>query len=212
MRSQTQNKPWLAWAAAPLGLAVALCLPANAAAQVTTDPDPAVVIQHPTPPPTGIVEPGQWTVTPMLGFGFGGNLENSPLALGMATAYNWTDRVSFEGELGYTRSATQGVVTPFDANVVTGSINALYHFAAENWAPYATVGLGFGHADTDLDPFEMGLDDTRTALMLNFGGGVKTRIGDRTNFRAGLRYFNGNDLVPDFWRPYVGLSFLVGRP
>jgi opacity protein-like surface antigen len=199
--------------AAPLALALALFSPAVASAQVTEPGQPQPVadpIQHPTPPPTGIVEPGIWTVTPMLGFAFGGNLENSPLNLGIATAYNWTPRVSFEGELHYTRSATQGVVAPFDAGVTTGGINALYHFAAEDWAPYATIGLGFGHANTDFQPgFEV--DANNTTLMVNFGGGVKTRIGDRTNFRAGLRYYNGNDLVPSFWRPYVGLTFLLGR-
>lgn len=199
--------------AAPLALAL-LFSPALASAQVT-EPAPAQPaaepIQHPTPPPVGIVESGAWTVTPLLGFGFGGNLENSPLAIGIATAYNWSPRVSFEGELGYTRSATQGVITPFDASVTTGSVNALYHFSAENWAPYATIGLGFGHANTDLTPLEMGIDANNTALMVNFGGGLKTRLGERVNLRTGMRYYNGNDLVPSFWRPYVGLTFSLGQ-
>jgi len=200
--------------AASLALALALAAPAWAQ---TTQPAPepdrtgdtAIQVQHPTPAPTGIVEAGTWTVTPLLGFGFGGNLENSPLAVGFATAYNWSPRVSFEGELGYARSATQGVLDPFDASVTTGSVNALYHFSAENWAPYATVGLGFGHANTNFSPFD-DVDASNTTLMVNFGGGVKTRIGDRTNLRIGMRYYNGNDLVPSFWRPYVGLTFLVG--
>jgi hypothetical protein len=202
--------------AAPLALALALFAPAAVSAQVTepgqqpVGQQPADPIQHPTPPPVGIVEAGTWTVTPMLGFAFGGNLENSPLNVGVATAYNWTPRVSFEGELHYTRSATQGVVSPFDAGVTTGGINALYHFSAEGWAPYAALGLGFGHANTDFAPgFEV--DANNTTLMVNFGGGVKTRLGDRTNFRAGLRYYNGHDLVPSFWRPYVGLTFLLGQ-
>jgi hypothetical protein len=198
--------------AAPLAFALALGTPAIAAAQVTepAPAQPAEPIQHPTPPPVGIVEPGAWTVTPMLGFGFGGNLENSPLNIGIATAYNWTTRVNFEGELHYTRSATQGVIDPFDAGITTGGINALYHFAAEGWAPYATVGLGFGHANTDFAP-GFDVDASNTTLMVNFGGGMKTRIGDRTNFRAGVRYYNGNDLVPSFWRPYVGLTFILGQ-
>jgi opacity protein-like surface antigen len=198
--------------AAPLALALALFSPALAYAQVTQPaPTAEPAVQHPTPPPTGIVEPGAWTVTPLLGFGFGGNLENSPLAIGIATAYNWSPRVSFEGELGYTRSATQGVITPFDASVTTGSVNALYHFSAENWAPYATIGLGFGHANTDLSPFDVGIDANNTTMMVNFGGGVKTSLGERVNLRTGMRYYNGNDLVPSFWRPYVGLTFTVGQ-
>lgn len=198
--------------AAPLALALTVFSPALASAQVTEPAEgPQALPQVQDTAPTGIVDPGTWTVTPMLGFGFGGNLENSPLALGVATAYNWTPRVSFEGELGYARSASQGVLTPFDANVTTGSVNALYHFSAENWAPYGTVGLGFGHATTDFSPAEFGVDPASTVLMVNFGGGVKTRIGDRVNFRTGVRYYNGNDLVPSFWRPYVGLTFSLGQ-
>jgi len=196
--------------AAPLALAVALFTPAPAFAQVTAEADEdrvTIQAQHPTPPPTGIVEQGAWTVTPMLGFGFGGNLENSPLALGFATAYNWTPRVSVEGELGYARSARQGVIDPFTSGITTGNINALYHFSTENWAPYATVGLGFGHASDAPDL----IDASRTTMMLNFGGGVKTAIGERTNLRIGARYYNGNDFVPSFWRPYVGLTFAVGQ-
>jgi opacity protein-like surface antigen len=215
--------------AAPLACALMLS-PAPAFAQVTGDDqqaqapaqdpqtqapvqvereDDAVTmrVQHPTPPPTGIVETGAWTVTPMLGFGFGGNLENSPMALGVAAAYNWTPRVSFEGELGYARSARQGVIDPFTSGVTTGNVNALYHFSANNWAPYATVGLGFGHATNT--PF--GVDASNTALMLNFGGGLQTSLGENVNLRTGVRYYNGNDFVPSFWRPYVGLNFIVGR-
>lgn len=206
--------------AAPLALALTVFTPVLSSAQVTQperQPEPTgttgqvTVTQPTTAAPTGIVDQGVWTVTPMLGFGFGGNLENSPLALGVATAYNWTPRISLEGELGYARSATQGVLTPFDAGITTGSINALYHFAAENYAPYATVGLGFGHANTDFSPAEFGVDPASTVLMVNFGGGFKTRIADNLNLRTGVRYYNGNDLVPSFWRPYVGLTFMLGQ-
>ena len=114
-------------------------------------------------------------------------------------------------EGGYTRSARQGVVNPFNAGVTTGGVNALYHFSANNWAPYGTLGLGFGHANTDFSAAQLGVDASTTTMMVNFGGGMKTRIGERTNFRVGLRHYNGNDLVPSFWRPYVGLTFVVGR-
>lgn len=202
--------------AAPVGLALALLLPAAAAAQqggtVTTNEteEVAVQIQHPTPAPRGIVQQGAWTMTPQLGFGFGGNLENSPLSLGIGAAYNWTPRVSFEGELGHTRSARQGVLNPVNGSITTGSVNALYHFATANTAPYATVGLGFGHLNTDTSALTAINDASRTAMMLNFGGGVKTNPGDRTKLRVGMRYYNGSDLVPSFWRPYAGLTFVMG--
>lgn len=208
----------------PTGAAAAVAVAALAwatpVAAQTQDPDPrppvvveqdAVRVQHPTDPPYGIVREGAWTVTPMLGFGFGGNLENSPLNLGVGAAYNWTSRVSFEGELGFARSADQGIVNRFSSTVVTGNVNALYHFATENTAPYVTVGLGFGHSDADIDTLGLtALDTNNTSLMVNFGGGVKTRLGENVNLRLGIRYFNGADLVPDFWRPYAGLTFILG--
>jgi opacity protein-like surface antigen len=221
-------------AALAVPFALALCVAAPAEAQTTgqpattgqqdaaepgagqpaTRPQQQPIVRQPAAP-TGIVEQGAWTVTPMIGFSFGGNLENSPLSLGLATAYNWTPRVSIEGELGHLRRAEQGVFPRFQGGVTTGNVNALYHFAAGNWAPYGTIGLGFAHSNANLDPFiTIGAETPdRTVLTLNFGGGVKARVADRVNFRAGVRYFNGSELVPDFWRPYAGLSFIFGpRP
>lgn len=196
---------------APLALVLWLFSPVVATAQEPQEPaDPGIAQQPLTPAPIGIVEEGAWTLTPHLGFGFGGNLENSPLNVGLAGAYNWTPRVGFEGELGYLRAGRQGVPTQFDTSVFTGNFNVLYHFAVENIAPYGTVGLGFGRANVDFTPIGFA-EDTSTELMLNFGGGVKANLTDNVNFRAGIRYFNGSDLVPDFWRPYVGLSFVMGR-
>jgi opacity protein-like surface antigen len=220
---------------APLVVALWLFAPMAAAAQQPQEPQPAPPQQEPPPPqdqdeeevevqvpqprdpllvdgPAHIVQPGAWTLTPFLGTSFGGNLQNSPLSLGLAGAYNWTSRVAFEGELGYLRAAEQGVAPRFRSSVFTGNVNALYHFvpadAAQNWAPYATIGLGFGRTSPEvtIDPF---LDPAQTVMTLNAGGGVKTRIADRANLRLGMRYFNGSDLVPSFWRPYVGLTFIM---
>jgi opacity protein-like surface antigen len=216
--------------ALPLALALFIAAPAEAqqaqaqpaatqddaaapgAGEPATRPQQQPIVRQPAAP-LGIVEQGAWTVTPMVGFSFGGNLENSPLSLGLATAYNWTPRVSIEGELGHLRRAEQGVFPRFQGGVTTGNVNALYHFAAGNWAPYGTIGLGFAHSNADVDPFlNIGAAvPDRTVLTVNFGGGMKARVADNVNFRAGVRYFNGAELVPDFWRPYAGLSFIFGR-
>jgi hypothetical protein len=165
-----------------------------------------------SPVPGEVIEAGIWTVTPFIGPSFGGDLENTPLSLGLATAYNWTDRVAFEGEFGFLRAAEQGVLVPFDTSVYTFSGNVLYHFAVQDWAPYVTVGLGLAHARADLEGLPIfDVDENSTELALNFGGGLKANLTDQVRFRGDLRYFNGNDLAPDFLRLYAGLQFLLGR-
>jgi opacity protein-like surface antigen len=211
-----RNKAWVHTVVAPAVLGLVLALPGVTAAQEPqTEPaepqvQPPVTVQHPTPPPRGIVQEGAWTLSPMLGAGLSQDADNG-LALGLGAAYNWTPRVSFEGELGYTRT-TIGVAQPLNANLTTASVNALYHFSAGNVAPYGTIGIGFGHANRGADPFaDMQLTDAnRTSAMFNWGGGLKTPVGERVNLRVGVRHFSGHDLVPNYWRPYVGLTFNLG--
>jgi opacity protein-like surface antigen len=172
---------------------------------------PAAAIAQVSPVPGEVVEEGMWSITPFLGVGFGGNLEDSPLTLGFAAGYNVTPRIGVEGEFSYVRAAGQGVPITFDTSVYTFSGNVLYHFAAEQVAPYVTLGIGLGHARADLEGLFVDVDETSTEFALNFGGGVKANMGANLRFRGDVRYFNGNDLVPDFWRAYAGLQFLLGR-
>lgn len=171
-----------------------------------------------------VVDVERWNITAFLGPGFGADLNNSPLNLGVAGAYNFTPRLSVEGEFAYTRGAEQGVLFDLDTSVVSLSANALYHFADTGWVPYGAVGIGMLRGSTDLDDLAsigltgpqiiaLGLDEdgSNTALGLNLGGGVKRRLSDRVNFRGDLRYFSGRDLAPSFWRAYAGLGFLVGQ-
>jgi opacity protein-like surface antigen len=219
-----RNKSWVNAAVAPAVLALALAFPSVAAAQQpqpepqqepVAEPaepqvQPPVTVQHPTPPPRGIVQEGAWTLSPMLGAGLFADTDNG-VALGLGAAYNWTPRVSFEGELGYTRTSI-GVAQPLNANLTTASVNALYHLSAGNVAPYGTVGIGIGHANRGANPFtDVQLADAnRTSAMFNWGGGLKAPVGERVNLRVGVRHFSGHDLVPNYWRPYVGLTFNLG--
>jgi hypothetical protein len=179
-----------------------------------------------TSPPVSSVESSPWTITAFLGPGFGADLNNSPLNLGVAGAYNLGSNLSIEGELAYTRGAQQGILVNLDTGVLSLAANAVYHFdnGGRRWVPYGTIGIGMLRGSTNLDdlaaagitPAQLTLlgfnsDGTDTSLAVNLGGGVKTRLSDVVNFRGDLRYFSGRDLAPSFWRAYVGLGFGVGR-
>jgi hypothetical protein len=195
---------------AAAAIVVACAVPASAQTTGTGTGTGTTTIQeptHPTPPPTGIVDQGVWTLTPFISSGFAGGLDGGAVNVGLAAAYNWTPRVSVEGEFGYMPGAEQGPITPFEANVVTLSANALYHFAVQDVAPYVTIGGGLARASGD-DPL-FGVNQSSSVFALNFGGGVKARLTETTRLRADLRYFNGRDLVPDFWRAYAGLTFNI---
>ena len=154
----------------------------------------------------------RWTVTPFIGAGFSGDLENSPVNLGAALAYNWSSRIAFEGQFAY-MNAEQGQLFEFETNVWTLDANVLYHFAEEQWIPYLALGIGMMRASTDIEdlPVVGDVDDASTELAINFGGGVKRQLTDRVRLRGDLRYFNGGDLAPDFWRVTAGLTFALGR-
>ena len=168
-------------------------------------------------PATAPLEVERWTVTPFIGAGFSGDLENSPLNLGAALGYNVTSRVTIEGQFAY-MGAEQGDLVQFDTNVYTLDANVLYHFteqfAERRWTPYVALGLGMIRANADIDttdPIFQALDDSTTKLAVNFGGGVKTGISDNVQVRGDLRYYTGDDLAPSFWRATVGVGFVLGR-
>jgi opacity protein-like surface antigen len=179
-----------------------------------------------TSAPVSSVETTPWTITAFIGPGFGADLNNSPLNLGVAGAYNLGPKLSIEGEFAYTRGAQQGILLNLDTGVTSLAANVVYHFddGVRRWVPYGTIGIGMLRGSTNLDdlaaagitPAQLQLlgfnsDGTDTSLGLNLGGGVKTRLNERVAFRGDLRYFSGRNLAPSFWRAYVGLGFGVGR-
>ncbi len=54
--------------------------------------------------------------------------------------------------------------------------------------------------------------DNSTEIALNFGGGAKIPLNSgRLLARADLRRFQVNDLAPDYWRLYGGVTFWIKR-
>ena len=119
--------------------------------------------------------------------------------------------LGFEGELGYLFDVA-GDTDALDWSVTNVSANAIYHFDVRRFTPYATFGLGFEHSGLDIkDPDILALyPPSSTEITYNFGGGVKYPITPRLLVRGDIRRFNANDLAPDYWRAYGGVTFRVG--
>lgn len=170
----------------------------------------AFLVVAPLASAQSIAEPGRWTATPFLGVAFGVSDDlKSSLTLGGAIGYDWTSNFGLEGELGYVFDVA-GDSAVVDWSLTNVSINALYHFDVRHITPYATFGLGFERSDIDPgdDPNILALlVPSSTEVAYNFGGGVKYRLNDRFIARADVRRFQANDLAPDYWRLYGGLTF-----
>lgn len=150
-------------------------------------------------------EPEGVTLTPFIGAGFGGDLESAPFTFGAAIGYGLTERWAIEGDLYFQPDATEGQLVEFDTALWGLSANVLYHFTADRFTPYVAGGVGFANADTDLEDGGLVTDDTSSKFVWDWGGGVKAALTDRFGLRADLRYFTGDELVPDQWRIYGGV-------
>lgn len=183
------------------------------AALVTASAVPPVEAQVPDQPLT----PETWSVTPSLGFGFGGDVDGGAFGLGVAAGYNFNPRVRFEGDFAILPSAEQGVLVDIDTTVWTLTANAQYHFDTDGPTfPYVLAGIGFGRGSTDLEELDprlvqLGLDESSTEFVFQVGAGVNYRMSERTSVRGDLRYSTGDGLVPDFVRLFAGVTFNLGR-
>lgn len=170
-----------------------------------------------------LAEPRSWTVTPFLSTSLGAGvpgpdealdrLLNESVGLGVAVGYDLTHNLGFEGEISHLFDIA-GDTDNIDWSVSNFSANALYHFDVKRVTPYATFGIGFERSRYDLkatDPLELETDPSSTEVAINFGGGVKYRINARWIARGDLRRFQANDIAPDYWRLYGGLTLVVGR-
>jgi opacity protein-like surface antigen len=186
---------------AVITLALVVALAGAAAAQV----QPAPAAPEPMSP-----EPESWEVTPFVGFGFAGNLENTPAAFGAALGYGLTPRVSIEGDLSFVPGGTQGVIAEFDTSLWSLSANLLYHFINDtdrDFTPYAAAGLGLMHGNAEAEDITPIIDDdTSNVFSWNLGGGIKAAMNERWGVRADLRFFNGDDFASDHWRLYGGVT------
>jgi opacity protein-like surface antigen len=158
-------------------------------------------------------EPNTWSVTPFLhtSMGMGDPAPENSIGLGASVAYDWTRNLGFEGEIGHLFDVA-GDTADVDWSITSFSANALYHFNTQYVTPYATFGLGVEHSGFEVkNPDSLALypDLSATEFAFNFGGGVKYALNDRWHARADLRRFQANDVAPDYWRLYAGVTFKV---
>ena len=160
-----------------------------------------------------LAEPRTVTATPFLSVSFGTpDPWGSSLGIGGAIGYDWTSNLGAEFEFGRVFDVA-GDDDNIDHGLTTISFNAVYHFDARRVTPYATAGLGWERSNPDVknpDPLALYPGKT-TEVAFNFGGGVKYPINNRMVARADLRRFQVNDIAPDHWRLYGGLTFWIKR-
>ena len=160
-----------------------------------------------------VAEPNTITVTPFVSTSFGTSQNlGSSLGIGAAIGYDWTSNLGFEAEFGRVFDVA-GDDENLDYKLTNISGNVVYHFDMRRVTPYATVGLGWQRNNPDADDETLALyPDKSTEVAWNFGGGVKVPIyGGRILARGDLRRFQVNDLGPDHWRLYGGLTLWIKR-
>lgn len=169
-------------------------------------------------PPTvdaqSVVEPRSITVTPFLSTSFGTSQDlGSSLGIGAAIGYDMTTRLGFEAEFARVFDVA-GDTDNLDYSLTNISGNVLYHFPLRRVTPYAVFGIGWERANVEFDdvvPVDNDVSESTTEVAWNIGGGAKMEINDRFLARADLRRFQANDLAPDHWRLYGGLTFFIKR-
>lgn len=169
-----------------------------------------------------LAEPRTWTVTPFLHTSLGegipdvdalDSLLESSVGVGVGVGYDLTHNLGFEGEIAHSFDVA-GDSRDVDWSVTTFSANAIYHFDVKRVTPYATFGIGLERSNYDIDAsdaLDLQIDASANEVQVNFGGGVKYKLNDRWIARGDLRRFQANDIAPDFWRLYGGISWVVKR-
>lgn len=160
-----------------------------------------------------VAEPRTWTLTPLISASFGTSQDlDRSLGLGVALGYDMTRNFGFEAELGHLFDVVNDDNT-VDWSVTNVSANLVYHFDVRRVTPYATFGIGVErssiHTDQP-DPLAL-LIPSSTEVAYNFGGGAKYPVSEKFLVRADVRRFQSNDLAPDYWRLYGGLSWWIKR-
>lgn len=178
----------------------------------------AFVLTAPAASAQSFAEPNTVTATPFLSLSFGTSQElGSSLGIGGAIGYDWTKNLGFEVEVGRVFDVA-GDNDALDWSLTNMSANVVVHFDVPRLTPYATAGLGWERSapspSGSPDPLANTVDLTppsSTEVAWNIGAGVKVPVGDRLLARADLRRFQVNDLAPDHWRLYGGLTFWIKR-
>jgi opacity protein-like surface antigen len=157
-----------------------------------------------------IAEPRTWTVTPFLvtSAGIGNPAPDNSGGIGVAVGYDLTHNLGFEGEVSHLFDIA-GDDEDVDWPVTNVSANAVYHFDVKHVTPYATAGIGFERSDPGVDNLPGLFPNGSSEVTFNLGGGVKYPLNGRWLVRGDLRRFLANDLAPDFWRVYGGLTIVL---
>ena len=160
-----------------------------------------------------VAEPNTVTVTPFLSASFGtSNDLGSSLGIGGAVGYDWTRNLGFEFEVARVFDV-EGDDENLDWSLTNIHANVIYHFNVPRVTPYGVFGLGWERSNIDVDDPTVLIivPDSSTEIAWNIGGGVKVPLNDRILARADLRRFQVNDIAPDHWRLYGGLTFWIKR-
>lgn len=160
-----------------------------------------------------VAEPNTVTVTPFVSSSFGVSHDlGSSLGIGAAIGYDLTSNLGFEFEVARVFDVA-GDDENLDWTLTNFTANVVYHFNVPSVTPYAALGLGWERSSLDFevpDPVALTIPSS-TEVAWNIGGGVKVPIGERFLGRADIRRFQVNDLAPDHWRLYGGLTFWIKR-
>ncbi len=173
-----------------------------------------IILVHPAAAfAQSVAEPNTITVTPFLGGGFGTSQDlGGSGAIGVALGYDVTSNLGVEGEFAHLFDVA-GSDANVDSPVQNYSGNVVYHFDMKRLTPYATFGLGIEHIGRSVkNPDVLALyAPPSTEVAYNFGGGVKYPVTQNFLARGDLRRFQSNDLAPDYWRLYGGLTWWIKR-
>ena len=136
----------------------------------------------------------------------------SSLGIGGAVGYDWTKNLGFEFEVARVFDVA-GDDQNLDWSLTNIHANVIYHFDVPRVTPYGVFGLGWERSNVDIDDpnILVLVPDSSTEVAWNIGGGVKVPLNSRILARADLRRFQVNDVAPDHWRLYGGLTFWIKR-
>jgi opacity protein-like surface antigen len=160
-----------------------------------------------------VAEANTVTITPFVSGGFGTSEDlGGSIGVGVGVAYDLTKNIGVEGEFSHLFDVAGGDPN-VDSSVQNYSGNVLYHFDARHVTPYATFGLGVEHIGRSVknpDPLVV-YAPAATEISYNFGGGIKYPLTQNFLARGDLRRFQSNDLAPNYWRLYGGVTWWIKR-
>jgi opacity protein-like surface antigen len=152
------------------------------------------------------VQPGAWTISPLLGVAFD-NDGDASLSLAGAVDYYLTPEFALEGELGHVFDTAPDDAN-VDASLTTAHASVLYIFDAA-LRPYVAAGIGAGHYSVEVTRPQTTFETTEIGF--NLGAGVIYPLDSRLGVRGDFRYFKHIDNVPSSWRLSGGVTLKLSE-